>query len=172
MPTASNPGTHEAFPFFSCTVFPFLCLPLSLCQNAGDSVRLSPFRKLRINSLCLPSVVDARHPLSSLVFYHFGNSALCLYCSYLPAATENNLCHLSASGFCLLPYFCILQVLLFSTSCISLWVKVPERENLTAICIQYLGNILIMHCYGSSQLISCWPDEDGCLWLKSVTVSN
>lgn len=152
LPTASNPGTHEVFSFFYCTVFPFLCLPLILSQNAGDSVRLFPFRKLRINSLCLPSVVDAHHFLSSLVCHLFDDSALCLYCSFFPdpAATVNNLYHLPVSGFCLLPYFCIFQVLLFPTSSISLWVKLPEKETLSTIYIQYLGNILIMHCYGAS----------------------
>lgn len=61
---------------------------------------------------------------------------------------------------------------LFANSCISLWVKLPEKETLSTIYIQYLGNILIMHCYGASQLISCCPDEDVCFWLKSLSLSN
>ena len=53
MPTASNQGTAEAFPFVQYKAFALLYLPLSLCPNSGDSGKLPCYSKLRINGLCL-----------------------------------------------------------------------------------------------------------------------
>ena len=45
MPTASNQDVSEA-PFFHSDAFLFLCLPLSLCQNASFGDRLFCYSKL------------------------------------------------------------------------------------------------------------------------------
>ena len=58
MPTTSNQSIPEAFPIFLYKAFPFLCLPLSLCQKQMK-VTNSCCSKLWVISLCSHLVVFA-----------------------------------------------------------------------------------------------------------------